>query len=297
MDFDVSLKNMPDSQKIEPHRVTKPIQLLAAWLVGLILVDTSFLVGAGTITEPSWVPALLAIAAVVNVPLFIVALFLLQTRFRPEMQEDTFYSAYLETKTAGTKITVKENLVDSVNAKLSESQLRTEESLEEIRALLDTDSTSQTPRIDKIADQIAELSEKVQATGGLISKVASWSGKSVAVNKMLSDEFIQNLKDENIPINDKFGTGIPKESVIAIGDGFSLEQITSVLRCAPGSDWWVVFAAADEELGEYKNTILIGSYLRRGGIRVTKALNYLSGEDAELDEFYDMIGWVDETEG
>ena len=92
---------MADPQ-IVPHKITKPIQLLAAWLAGLAVINGSFLAGAGTIHNPSWIPALLAIAAVVNVPLFILSLFLLQTRFRPEMQEDTFYSKYLERKYSHT---------------------------------------------------------------------------------------------------------------------------------------------------------------------------------------------------
>ena len=90
---------MPETQLV-PHKITKPIQLLAAWLAGLAIINGSFLVGAGSIHEPAWIPALLAIAAVVNVPLFILSLFLLQTKYRPEMQEDTFYSRYLERKYA-----------------------------------------------------------------------------------------------------------------------------------------------------------------------------------------------------
>jgi hypothetical protein len=81
--------------KIVPEKVTKPIQLLAAWLVGLILIDTAFLVAAGQISQPTWAAGLLVIAAVVNVPLFITALFLLQTKFRPQMQEDSYYAAFL----------------------------------------------------------------------------------------------------------------------------------------------------------------------------------------------------------
>lgn len=88
---------MPETQLV-PHKITKPIQLLAAWLAGLVIINGSFLVGAGSIHEPAWIPTLLAIAAVVNVPLFILGLFLLQTKYRPEMQEDTFYSRYLERK-------------------------------------------------------------------------------------------------------------------------------------------------------------------------------------------------------
>jgi uncharacterized membrane-anchored protein YitT (DUF2179 family) len=86
---------MKDPQLV-PHKITKPIQLLAAWLAGLAVINGSFLGAAGAIHSPPWPPVLFAIAAVVNVPLFIVSLFLLQTKFRPEMQEDTFYSKYLE---------------------------------------------------------------------------------------------------------------------------------------------------------------------------------------------------------
>jgi len=85
-------------QRILPEKVTKPIQLLAAWLTGLVLVDVGFLTAASNIKEPSWAAGVLVVAAVVNVPMFLAALFLLQTRFPPEMQEDTFYSKYLERK-------------------------------------------------------------------------------------------------------------------------------------------------------------------------------------------------------
>ena len=89
---------MNESPEIIPHRITKPIQLLAAWLAGLTFVNGSFLTAAGLLHSPTWLSALLTIAAVLNVPLFIASLFLLQTKFRPEMQEDTFYSKYIERK-------------------------------------------------------------------------------------------------------------------------------------------------------------------------------------------------------
>jgi len=90
-----------NSNNIKPEKVTKPIQLLAAWLTGMILINTTFLTAASQITTPSWTSGLLIIAAVLNVPLFLFSIFLLQTRFRPEMQEDTFYSQYLERKYNG----------------------------------------------------------------------------------------------------------------------------------------------------------------------------------------------------
>jgi len=88
---------MKDPQ-IQPEKITRPIQLLAAWLAGLVLIDGTFLAAALQLDKPSWAAGLLVIATVINVPLFLVALFLLQTRFRPEMQEDTFYSQYLDRK-------------------------------------------------------------------------------------------------------------------------------------------------------------------------------------------------------
>lgn len=97
---------MNQTPEIVPHRITKPIQLLAAWLAGLAIINASFLTAAGFLHIPTWLPSLLTIAAVVNVPLFIASLFLLQTKFRPEMQEDTYYSQYLERKYAPIPLTV-----------------------------------------------------------------------------------------------------------------------------------------------------------------------------------------------
>jgi|ERR1017187_1846443 hypothetical protein len=83
-------------QKIEPSKINKPIQLLAAWLVGLVLVNGSFLGSAALIQKPEWLAATLVIAAIANVPIFLICVFLLQTKFRPQMQDDEFYSKYLE---------------------------------------------------------------------------------------------------------------------------------------------------------------------------------------------------------
>jgi hypothetical protein len=82
--------------QIVPERITKPIQLLAAWLVGLVLVNGSFLFAASNVDHPAWASGLLVIAAVFNVPIFIGALFLLQTKFRPQIQEDSYYAEYLK---------------------------------------------------------------------------------------------------------------------------------------------------------------------------------------------------------
>lgn len=81
--------------KIDPGRIKSPIQLLAAWFVALIILDASFLTAAGVVSSPPLVPMLLVSAAIFNVPLFLVCMFLLQTRFRAEMQSDGHYSEYI----------------------------------------------------------------------------------------------------------------------------------------------------------------------------------------------------------
>lgn len=81
---------------IRPDTVTRPIQLLAAWLVGLVLIDASFLTAASTVRFPGWAPGMLVISAVANVPLFLALIFFLQTKYRLELQEDPFYAKHLE---------------------------------------------------------------------------------------------------------------------------------------------------------------------------------------------------------
>jgi hypothetical protein len=85
-----------NNSQIIPEKVTRPIQLLAAWLTGLIIINGAFLITATQMTSHPWASGALVIAAIVNVPLFLISIFLLQTRYRPEMQEDVYYSKYLE---------------------------------------------------------------------------------------------------------------------------------------------------------------------------------------------------------
>lgn len=88
-----------NKQAISPEKINKPIQLLGAWLVGLFSVDSCFLFAASRMPEGSIESLALVSAAIINVPIFLVAVFLLQTRFRPELQEDSYYSTYLTQKT------------------------------------------------------------------------------------------------------------------------------------------------------------------------------------------------------
>ncbi len=102
-----------NGNKISPEKITKPIQLLAAWLIGLILIDGSFLFSAQKISDPTWASGALVISAIINVPIFLFAIFLLQTKFRPEMQEDSYYSKYLKRRYSGSSISFTKTNVDN----------------------------------------------------------------------------------------------------------------------------------------------------------------------------------------
>src|SRR5690242_3273870 len=86
---------MPEP-KIEPHKITTPIQLMAVWFAGLVLLEGAFLAGASKITNPPWVAAMLAISAIGFVPLFLIGVFLMQTRFREQLMEDKHYADWLK---------------------------------------------------------------------------------------------------------------------------------------------------------------------------------------------------------
>ncbi|AIA75758.1 hypothetical protein FF32_13175 [Halomonas campaniensis] len=171
------------ADKIHAHKITKPIQLLAAWLVGLSIVNITFLSAASTISSPSWIPALLAIAAVVNVPIFVVSVFLLQTRFRPEMQEDSYYSDYLHRQVSvrsdglesGQEIDQKiEKQIDQLSKQIAELAESSPKDLEEkVRVLISGE------RVEELVEVYGEsrtLSELYVRPEGWKNVVKNWSG-------------------------------------------------------------------------------------------------------------------------
>lgn len=88
--------NNMETQKIEAHKITKPIQLMAVWFIALLLIDSAFLTAAANISIPSLLAPALAISAIIFVPLFLGGVFLMQTVFRKELQDDQFYSEWLK---------------------------------------------------------------------------------------------------------------------------------------------------------------------------------------------------------
>jgi hypothetical protein len=115
--------NTMDNHKIEPHRITKPIQLMAVWFVTLLLIDSSLLAAAKFIKEPSWIPPFLVISAVALVPFFVGGVFLMQTVFRKELQEDPFYAQWLTMKVARGETTAQIAAAASENSRTKQRTL------------------------------------------------------------------------------------------------------------------------------------------------------------------------------
>lgn len=144
-----------NEQVAKPEKITKPIQLLAAWLAGLFSIDSCFLIAAANLPNSPMLSGALVWAAILNVPLFLAAVFLLQTKFRPEMQEDQYYASYLSHKT-NLRVTVNKDELQS--AQLSHLTQR-----------LVTLESSITSRLSKVASD------------------AGFSGLLMGVNRCLSD--------------------------------------------------------------------------------------------------------------
>ncbi len=76
--------------KIEPHLISKVVQLPAVWLVALVILAPAL--GALALTASDlWLQIVFAAAAVVCIPTILAGVFLLQTKFRAELQDDPHY--------------------------------------------------------------------------------------------------------------------------------------------------------------------------------------------------------------
>lgn len=80
---------------IQPGQLTSPIQVVGAFLAALVLVEASTLGVVIALDDPEWIRGLLACGAVLWVPVFISAAFLLLTKFRPQIQQDPYYAQWL----------------------------------------------------------------------------------------------------------------------------------------------------------------------------------------------------------
>ena len=120
--------------EIKPHKISKPFQLLAAWLVALVLIDGFFLWAASKIESPSWISPFLVISSVIITIVFIRIIFLLQTKYRSQLQDDEYYNKWLN------HITSKERPETDVIPPITESEALKEVKCGENQIVLVKDS-------------------------------------------------------------------------------------------------------------------------------------------------------------
>jgi len=291
-------------QKLEAHKITRPIQLLAAWLVGLVLVNGSFLAAATAVSQPSWVPGVLVIASIVNVPLFLIAIFFLQTRYRPEMQEDTFYAKYLETKTKERYVLSSTSMfaeLADIRKELMESSSRLLEFMDKTNDTLSKFS-SQVKDIMKSTESPTEIKSKLQELEKKISESKSeirmakerveWYGIRVQINNKLKvfAELSSRLGDANIPISNVFGVNTPRYFQLSIGNGVQIDHLRELVNIAyPLGLDYVEYTDGSMHSG----CVYIGSYGHEHesfGAKVTPELiQILNSPETIIEEMQQMI--------
>jgi hypothetical protein len=292
-------------QKIDVQKVTKPMQLLAAWIVGLILTNSSFLGAASIIEQPTWISGALVVASIINVPLFIIAIFVLQTRFRPEMQEDPFYSQYLASKTGGASGLTTES-IESLRRDLS---LRNNEVVGLIEQLQD-DLSTLTEDIREAAqegfesatviDKIKKIEQNLHQTGSQIAEVkgkSEWTQYSIRVNKLLPNqkEIKAALEKDGIPIGTDIGSpkgNLPDSLVVSISDGFKMTHIKEILSILKTYGFqWIDYVSEQDRI--YERAILIGSYVIDPHLRTRRFddnfMLFLNHESTTEKDFYAHI--------
>lgn len=278
-------------QQIKPEKITKPIQLLAAWLIGLLLIESALLTASGTVSEPSWLPAMYGITAVLIIPLFLILIFLLQTRYRPEMQEDSFYSKYLDRNTM-TYVEIDQNnsseiKFEDLRQEIEKVSQTNKARLEEIKALFENETTTSDKQetSKKINSLISESENKIDE----LKKIAKFSSLNLKVNNTLPqfDEVIESIKEIGFTSYNEFGhKTISNPFIVSFGIkvpfDIAKELIFQLLPIGAG----MIKLAKETNEQKNVNTIYIGSYATNSDlIRIDEKLI-----DELNDNDYSTIG-------
>lgn len=220
--------------RIQPEKVTKPIQLLAAWLVGLFTVDAAFLIAASRLPQDSLQSIALTVAAILNVPGFLWALFLLQTKFRAELQEDSYYSTYINRKTnEQVSVTRDQHLFAGIQGRLE--------------------------RLENTIETFAESTVKRQQEELLQSL-------SIGINRQLpdSDVLAAHLRSEGVKRFSWFGGDrTPPHRVVSLSDSLPRQSREVALTLASKLGF-TNYSYFDSSIDEISEDVLIGAYGDKG---------------------------------
>lgn len=223
------------------RHITKPIQLWAAWLIGLTTVVGIFL-GAATQFPSSWERSALVVAAILYVPGFLLTMVILQTRFRAELQEDSYYSQMVTNRK--TDMSVAVSRLDTFESKI-EMQMR--EFLAQAQAT---------------AKQIEDHTVKVSA--------AEWDNWKVALNTHhpAYKSMKLQLEKEKIPVLVAFGADkAPKKWIVSINESMPTPLALQILTIASkfafdGFVFWTPIREVGETEDVYIGSYGIGSYIQ-----------------------------------
>jgi hypothetical protein len=195
------------------------------------------------------------------VPLFIACLFLLQTRYRPQMQEDVYYAQYLETH--GKQLTVSDVSIDvsAVRRDMAAMNATTLDMISDIRTYVATVVTELEPARRSSADVAslgAELEETAQ-TLAVARQTARWDRYRIEVNWMLSnaDLIQQGLASIGVDNVGEFGSQVPKIRLLTFGTNVAARDVQAIYCVveSQGIDH-IRFANENMHLGR----VYIGSY-------------------------------------
>lgn len=84
------------TSNIDPSKIDKPLQMLALLVVCLISLVGVFLTAGASISEPTWIKDILYITAILLVPTFLRIIFLMWTKYRPQLQDDPHFAKWCE---------------------------------------------------------------------------------------------------------------------------------------------------------------------------------------------------------
>jgi tetratricopeptide (TPR) repeat protein len=147
------------------------------WFIALVAINAAFLTSAGIVKSPTWIPGMLAIAAVANVPVFLICMFLLQTKFRAEMQADSHYAKYLQERRKAQELTEK------VQSKLEDVRLSDLTSGQ-------PDSKKQVEAMRPFLEELRESVKKLQREGQREEKIDPQSLKALAQGELAAGRWV-----------------------------------------------------------------------------------------------------------
>lgn len=253
-----------NQKQFRPEKITKPIQLLAVWFSGLVILVSALLTAANSINEPPWLTSLMVISAIAIIPIFLFFIFLMQTKYRPQMQDDSFYSKYLDQTTNQILNISDENIVSDKELKMNQNIefLKTHSNkLKELNSLLNTEENTVANK--KLSERLSEL---IKETDSVIIK--SGSTIDVQLNDLLPyHNFIYSALSNYSFINlSKFKSSQkepPTKLLLSIGRNIEPKIVSIIidmlLQMEPK-----IFITFIGESGfiaiKRKNQIVIGSY-------------------------------------